>query len=196
VRLTTIVESLTGEKEPDGVRQKRRRFGYAIDLHAKLAIFQPFELIDDNRSGYFREAREIIPFPDHTFALVRFETGVSEVPGVPHRPEFDRLFEIYETRTGDRTAAYGGDASQSVEKGVIGNVALFDSGARMLAGWSSARAQQGGLLVIEPQSGRVLQRIVGARVMTIALSPDEKRLFVVTYAGAFRLYRVNRPLPR
>jgi dipeptidyl aminopeptidase/acylaminoacyl peptidase len=166
-------------------------YGYVIDLESKTELLARFTLSDDNRSGYFRRPDELILFPGANFALARLNSGISTRPDVPVEPKFDRLFDGYDTRTGERIVSYGGETDDTPENGVIGGVAIIPGSDVMIGRWARASARHGGLIVLEWKTGLVRQRIIGARVGRIALSPNGERLAVVTYETELRLYRVG-----
>jgi hypothetical protein len=189
--LATLVGSVTDVFESPYFR-KIRFFGRGIDLETKKDLFPQFELVDDNRSGFFRKPDELMFFPDARFALVRMGAGVSQRPGVPHDERFDRLFEGYDTRTGKRVVAYGGNADRKPESGVIGTIAQLPDGALIVGRWSRADAGQGGLIVLAARTGTVVQRISFGRASQMALSADGRRVAAVTYDRELRLYRVRQ----
>jgi WD40 repeat protein len=189
--LAALVGSITDVFVRPGFR-KVRFFGRGIDPETKKDLFPQFELVDDERSGFFRGPDELMLFPDVNFALVRMSAGVSQFPGVPHDERFDRLFEGYDTRTGKRVVAYGGNADHRPESGVIGTIAQLPDGALIVGRWSRADTGQGGLVVLAAQSGTVIQRISFGRTSQMALSADGRRVATITYDRELRIYRVRQ----
>jgi hypothetical protein len=189
--LATLVGSVTDVFESPGFK-KIRFFGRGVDLETKKDLFPQFELVDDNRSGFFRKPDELMFFPDMHFALVRMSAGVGQVPGVPHDEQFDRLFEGYDTQTGERVVSYGGNGDHRPESGVIGTIAQLHDGSRLVGRWSRADTGQGGLIVLAARTGTVVQRISFGRASQMALSADGRRVATVTYDRELRVYRVRQ----
>jgi len=189
--LAALVGSVTDVFERPYFR-KVRFFGRGIDLETKKDLFPQFELVDDNRSGFFRKPDELMLFPGVNFAVVRMSAAVSQVPGVPHDEQFDRLFEGYDTRTGERVVAYAGNGDHKPESGVIGTIAQLPDGALIVGRWSRADTGQGGLIVLAARTGTVVQRISFGRASQMALSADGRRVATVTFNGELRVYRVQQ----
>jgi WD40 repeat protein len=191
--LSTITLSVTNVYESFGII-KQRPFATGFDLDAKAQWFPRFELIDDNRSGYFRTPQELFLFPDRNFALVRMFPGTSERPGFPHDKSFDRMFDGYDARAGKRIVTYGGYNDGRPESGAIGAAQLIPHNELMIGQWSRVKPDSGGLIVFNPRDGTVVQRIrIGRTSSHLAVSPDGQRLAHITYRGEIRLYRIQRP---
>lgn len=168
-----------------------RRFAYGFDLGSKAELFPPFEIVDDARSGMSRFPSQIITLPDRSFVLIRLSGGVSTRPGQQVDEKFDRLFEGYDPRTGQRTIAYGGLSGTAPERGVVGQIALLRDGRSIVGRWSRAAAREGGMVVFDARTGAVHQRIRSTENSLLSLSPDGRRVANVTRQGEMRLYRVR-----
>ena len=191
--LSTITRSVTNVYESFGII-KQRVFATGFDLETKEQWFPRFELTDDNRSGYFRTPQELFLFPDPNFVLVRMFPNISERPGFPHDRSFDRLFEGYDARTGQRIVTYGGDNDGLPESGAIAAAQVLPNSALMIGQWSRAKPDSGGLVVFDPRTGSVVQRIrIGRTSPHLAVSPNGQRLAHITYRGEIRLYRIQAP---
>jgi hypothetical protein len=170
---------------------KIRYFAYAFDLQRKTELFPSFEAVDDDRSGLSRPPQQVILLPGGTFALIRLSTATYMKPGTVPNYTFDRLFEGYDTQTGQRTVAYGGPSDATPEAGVIGDAALLHDGRSLVGRWSRAATREGGLLVFDARSGTVRQRIRFGETHQLALSPNGRRVATITAQGELRIYRVN-----
>jgi hypothetical protein len=168
-----------------------RYFAYAFDLERKTELFPNFEAVDDNRSGLSRPPQQVTLLPGGTFALIRLSTATYMKPGTVPNYTFDRLFEGYDTQTGQRIVAYGGPSDATPEAGVIGEAALLHDGRSLVGRWSRAATREGGLLVFDARSGTVRQRIRFGQTYQLALSPNGRRVATITAQGELRIYRVN-----
>lgn len=197
-------------------RPPRKYFAYGYDLETKRELFPKMPIAEDNRSGFFREPRQLLTLPDKRSLLVRLDTGIGGRPGIPHHPEFDRQVEIYDCQSGQLIAHYLGLVGASgqpeipegddlemliaftrskgseVERGVVGNIVARPDRNFAIGWWNSALIDRGGLVVIDPLTGRVRQRIIGMQAGAIALSPNGKCLALIAkYYDAILFYSVN-----
>jgi WD40 repeat protein len=170
---------------------KLRYFAYAFDLERKTELFPNFEAADDNRSGLSRPPQQVILLPDGTFALIHLAPWTYMKTGTVPDYTFDRLFEGYDTHTGQRTVAYGGPSGAIPEAGVILEAALLPDGRSVVGLWSRAATREGGLVVFDARSGAVRQRIRFGQTFQLALSPNGRRAATITAQGELRIYRVN-----
>lgn len=191
LRLSAIFRAHTDVKDQSG-RIAIRNFGYGFDLDRKLELFQPFEVATDRRSGFFRDAQELLIFPNPKFALVRLATAISTRPGVVQDVRLDRLFEMYDTGTGNETLAFGGIISANPEGGVVTGAVLTPNAHALIGTWSRSGTRRGGLVVFDPRTGAVRQRVTGSEGGSMALSPDGKRVARATVLGELRIYRCNQ----
>ena len=167
-------------------------FAYAFDLETKTEVFPHFALSNENRSGFFRTPRQIHVLQDPSFILVRLQAAVTTVPGVEHHPEFDRLFEGYDTRKGEVIVTYEGENGDGPERGAIANSAVLPDGSLTIASWSRFLIDTvGGLVVLETKTGRVRQRIGNIPAYYIWLSPDGRSFAVTKGNHRLEIYSIN-----
>lgn len=189
--LSAIVYSVTSIPEPPSFKQ--RFFAYAFDVERKTELFKPFELADDNRSGQFRKPQALYLIPGTTTAIVRLLSGWTEAVGMPNKPEFDRLFESYNTRSGHRLSTHFGDDKQSrPDSGAIAAAVLLPGGKAMVGHWTREAPRRGGLIVFDPLTGSILQRIQIQRSGPhLAVSPNGQWLASATLDGEIQIYRIT-----
>ncbi|MGO8780481.1 MAG: hypothetical protein ACLQKK_16460 [Rhodomicrobium sp.] len=167
-------------------------FAYAIDLETKTEVFPHFVLSNENRSGFFRSPQHIYVPQDPSFILVRLTPGIETRPGVDHHPEFDRLFEGYDTRKGQVIVTYEGVNGDGPERGAIANSAVLPDGSLTIASWSRFLIDTvGGLVVLETKTGRVRQRIGNIPAYYIWLSPDGRSFAVTKGNHRLEIYSIN-----
>ena len=182
------VESLPWE---GNARPLRHYFAFGYDLETKAALFPKMLVAEDNRSGFFRSPSRLFLLHGGSHLLVLLNTALSGRPGIPHHPEYDRLIEVYDLQSGQLIADYFGENSPNIERGAVGNLAFHPNGNLLIGRWNNALDQRGGLVVFEPLTGTVRQRIIGAPVSSIALSPNGRRLALIADNRQVRFYTVN-----
>lgn len=193
---TSRLSAIIKYEDPRQYEPVDHYIAYGFDLGRKTQLFSPFKL-DNNRSGLHRGPAELILSPDDSYGLVRFNNTTSWNGKDPIDKTLDRLFEGYDTRTGQRLVSFGGQNGDKPEAGVIDRSVLSQDGQMIVGLWHRGRTREGGLVVLDAHNGAVRQRIRFGEMallapMRVTLSPDGTRLASFTNYNEIRLYRIRQ----